>query len=830
MSDLRVSLSLSLLDKATAPLRRAAAAAQAMAGGAGQAQRQLRELQKQHRDIGALNQHVAAQKRIGQQWAESASKAKELSAQLERAEAARRAGMVVSSQAINTLKRDSKAAKAESDNLKRAYMEQGQAIDYMVPKLAKAGIGTDDLAGHEARLKAQIDSTTKAIERRSKAHASAAKLAKMGAALTAGGLGARMLGQRVAQPIGTVLGAYTEQESATSDLASSMMLKDGSIAPEMQKMNALAQKLGDRLPGTTADFIEMFTMLRRQGLSAQTVLGGTGEAAAYLGVQMRMPVTAAAEFAAKMQDATRTTERDMMGLMDTIQRTYYLGVDSDNMLQGFTKLSPVLSIIKKEGLDAANALAPMLVMFDQAGMRGESSGNALRKVMQGALNLDKVGKGSKIAGVRLDFTDGKGNFGGIDTMMDDLAKLKHLNAVQQTAALKAMFGDDAETLQVLSILMDKGRAGYQEVVDKMKAQADLRMRVDKSLGTLKNLWEAVQGTFTNVLASIGEAIAPDAKAAAAWLSDMGTKVGTFVKENQGLVRILALGVAGFAALAVVLGTAAMAVGSIVMPIAALRMMLPAIIGAVFRMGGVFTKFWGLLKANPIVSLLAGVYGLVQYFVNAKDQIAAAWKAGDWIAIGGHIIKGLWAGINTAFMNIPNLLLGLFQGLINTAKSVLGIHSPSTVFAAMGSDLIQGLINGVLGRLGALRDTIVGAAQSARNWFADKLGIRSPSRVFAQMGGWISEGAALGIAGRAPLVARAAAAMAALPALVAAPAMAATGPSFASQSAGAPTAGNTYKIELHIASGDPQAIEAAVRRAIIAHERDRTTSRNGRMTD
>ncbi len=42
------------------------------------------------------------------------------------------------------------------------------------------------------------------------------------------------------------------------------------------------------------------------------------------GGQLRMPVTAAAEFASKMQDATQPAEGDMMGLMDTIQRAYYL--------------------------------------------------------------------------------------------------------------------------------------------------------------------------------------------------------------------------------------------------------------------------------------------------------------------------------------------------------------------------------------------------------------------------------------------------------------------------------------------------------------------------
>ena len=59
-----------------------------------------------------------------------------------------------------------------------------------------------------------------------------------------------------------------------------------------------------------------------------------------------MPATAAAEFAAKMQDATGTAEKDMMGLMDTIQRGFYAGFDPDKMLQGFSKIAPVMDTIK----------------------------------------------------------------------------------------------------------------------------------------------------------------------------------------------------------------------------------------------------------------------------------------------------------------------------------------------------------------------------------------------------------------------------------------------------------------------------------------------------
>ena len=80
-------------------------------------------------------------------------------------------------------------------------------------------------------------------------------------------------------------------------------------------------------------------------------------------------------------------------------------------------------------------------------------------------------------------------------------------------------------------------------------------------------------------------------------------------------------------------------------------------------------------------------------------------------------------------------------------------------AQAGAAIMAGLANGIRNGLGAARDAIVGAGDAVVGWFKEKLGIRSPSRVFMQLGGWVSEGAALGIAGKAPMVARAAAAMA-----------------------------------------------------------------------
>lgn len=161
--------------------------------------------------------------------------------------------------------------------------------------------------------------------------------------------------------------------------------------------------------------------------------------------------------------------------------------------------------------------------------------------------MNKVLERQKL-GVSLDFTDGKGSFGGIDKMFAQLAKLRKLTDVKRTGVLKALFGDDAETLQVVNALIDKGKDGYDQVQQKMNQQASLNKRVEAQLGTLANLWEAMTGTATNGLAAIGSAFSGDTKNLTIWLGDLGEKFTTFADQNPRVIRSVAGLVAGLATL------------------------------------------------------------------------------------------------------------------------------------------------------------------------------------------------------------------------------------------------------------------------------------------
>ncbi|MFB4893336.1 phage tail tape measure protein [Enterobacter hormaechei subsp. hoffmannii] len=496
--------------------------------------------------------------------------------------------------------------------------------------------------------------------------------------------GGLALGGGLAAGLTLSMKAYADQENAATGLKVAMMQDNGEVGGSFEKINKLAVGLGNQLPGTTADFQNMMQMLVRQGIPAENILGGVGKATAYLAVQLKKTPEAAAEFAAKMQDATGTASDDMMGLFDTIQKAFYLGVDDTNMLSFFTKTSSVLKMINQDGLKAAQGLAPISVMMDQMGMQGESAGNALRKVIQSGLNIKNVKSVNKVLAsqkldINLDFTNGKGSFGGLDNLFKQLSKLRKLTDVKRTGVLKALFGDDAETLQVVNALIDKGKDGYDQVQQKMNRQASLNNRVQAQLGTLTNLWEAMTGTATNGLAAIGGAFSGDAKQITIWLGDLGERFTKFADENPRVIR----GAFGLAAGLAVLKLGFMGVGGAISIVSRILSLSPIgmiatgialaaglIISNWDVVGPYFKKLWGFVQPifsewmrwaklafdwsplslvinnwGPVVKWFQDMWAklkpIVEWFTDgASDTVAAAnaaqWGAGGYGAYGAGV--------------------------------------------------------------------------------------------------------------------------------------------------------------------------------------------------
>ncbi|PRP71742.1 phage tail tape measure protein [Chromobacterium amazonense] len=747
-SKLKIEVLLAAVDKLTRPLKQAMAGNQALARAVKESRDQLKQLQAAQGSIDAFRKLTKESKDTGQALAGARQRLEAVRQQMEQAGGA-----------SIKLSREYAAAERAVDKLSMAHRKRLDAARAASAALQKEGIDTRQLSATETTLAARIQETNRALEaRQGKLDAFARrqrllneaqqrysqhiavrdKIAGTGVKAVAGGAA---IGGAMAVPVM----AYAQAEDASTQLKGAMMVKDGSVSGEFAKITELANRLGDKLPGTTADFQNMMTMLIRQGMGAKAILGGTGEAAAYLGVQLKLTPEAAAEFAAKMQDATGAAEKDMMGVMDVIQRTFYVGVDPSNMLNGFAKLSPALAMIKQQGLEGAKAMAPLLAMADQKNLVGESAGNAFRKVFQRSLDAKKIAKGNKLigatkAGFKLDFSDGKGEFGGLDKMFNQLANLKRLNTQQRNAVIQEIWGDDAETLQALDLMIKDGMSGYREMQQKMEAQASLQQRVNQQLGTLKNLWDAASGTFTNAMVRFGEAISPELKAASEWIGTLSEKLGGWAKANPELANAIMKTLAIVGLLLAGLGGLALAAAAIIGPFAMLGLVMSKASIVIGSLGGVL----GLLRG--VFSLLGGALGMAAkamlflgrvFLMNpiglVVTAIAAAayliWRNWDWI---GPKFASLWNGIKDVFSTVCGWITGYLMNWTPVGFIVRHWEDLCKITAALW-DRFKGIVFAAGGALVAYFlnwtppgliikhwDSIQAGARAAWDWISAKV--------------------------------------------------------------------------------------------------------------
>lgn len=757
MADLKLEVLFNAVDKLSGPIKTIVGGSKTLSDAFKKTSTELKALEAQQRKVSGFKQL----KEQSEKTTQAIEQNKETLKQLKNT-------MNIGAPTQQMVK-DLARAEAAQKRLKAAQKNQGTEMTALVRELNQAGISVDKLADDESELKNKIHLTTmeinrqkESLERHQKAQkqyeqmqgrmAKASDLAKKGLAI--GAVGTAGMAYSLKQ--------YEDAEDAAMGLRVSMMQANGQVSKEYAQINKLANGLGTKLPGTTADFQNMMAVLIQQGISAKAILGGVGEAAGYLGVQMKMPFAEAAEFAAKMQDATKTTEKDMLGLMDVIQRSYYLGVDSGNMLQGFAKISAGMKTIKAEGLEGAKAIAPLLIMADQAAMAGEAAGNAYSKIFKSMMDSKGIAKALKDSGtgIQMNFTDGKGEFGGLDKMFKQLEKLKGLSTEARLPILSDMFGNDAETIQALNLLIDKGQAGYNEVVAKMQKQAALQTRVNAQLGTLKNLRDAAGGTFTSMLALFGEQLAPQFKMLITGFTNITENVTAWAQKNPVLANTIAKVVAG--GILLVGGISALALGlvTILGPLAMLRMSLGVLGGGFGIITGLFKMFLMPIKILGTSLLWLGkIFLTVSRFMMANPIILAITLIATaafliykyWTPISGFFV-GIWNTVKTAFnggiKGVSALIInwspiGLFYAAFAKVLSWFGVDLPSK-FTGFGAMILTGLKNGIISKIGEVKTALSGAVTGVIDKARNILGIHSPSRVFMGIGDYTMQGMALGI--------------------------------------------------------------------------------------
>lgn len=107
---------------------------------------------------------------------------------------------------------------------------------------------------------------------------------------------------------------------------------------------------------------------------------------------------------------------------------------------------------------------------------------------------------------------------------------------------------------------------------------------------------------------------------------------------------------------------------------------------------------GLVKAIPqlVERIPEIIAAIVNGFVAGSGQI---------LEVGKNIVKGVWEGIQSMASWLMSKVSGFFGGIVSGVKSILGIHSPSKVFAGIGENMALGLGEGWNDSFSAVRNGI-----------------------------------------------------------------------------------------------------------------------------
>lgn len=127
--------------------------------------------------------------------------------------------------------------------------------------------------------------------------------------------------------------------------------------------------------------------------------------------------------------------------------------------------------------------------------------------------------------------------------------------------------------------------------------------------------------------------------------------------------------------------------------------------------------------NPFINGFKSAFG-----INSPSTVMAEQ--------GGYIIAGLKKGITDAISSVTETA----KKILSAIKSAFGNFSLFDI----GKNLIQGLINGVNNMIETAKNAVANVGNAVIDKVKNVLGIHSPSTVFAEIGGYIDQGLANGI--------------------------------------------------------------------------------------
>lgn len=680
MADLNLQVRLRALDEMSRTFRNIGAANRRLMSAFDRNRNTLQQLNNQLRNVEGYRRQQQSLQQTGDNIDRMRNRMQRLQQQMN--------GLRQGSQRWRELSSQFDRASRDLARLESIQNREQQRLVELTQRLRAAGINTRELAREEDRLRnsanrtnAELERQAQRLQRIAERHQRNERRLQTAANASMAGYVGINTAQRAGQIIASPVKEYMAQEQASTELKVTMMQADGTYGA-FEEINKQAIQLGNVLPGTTQDFINLARSLKEQGVKDAVMTGGGLRAAAEMAVLMNMGQEEGGTFAARMIEAHGLNPDDINKAADMTQRAYFaFGLKKDDMAEAMKYYAPTVNSLGITGEENYKKLLAIQGMAARQGLEGSMFGTnfsaMLGRLAKGPEMIRKAKSGMKAeakhimrgAGVDFDFYDKNGKFKGTEAM---IAELEKLNTIQkkfgeQKALLvaKELFGEEAGRPAMM--LAQQGLEGYRSALADMDKQADANARIAEKTSTLSAAFEQLGGVAGMLSGMIGESL----RESLLWFAQTAQKfleetLQPLLKNHKTLVKWLMVGAAGFAVLAAISGVVLLAFAGInAAMVAASRLF--------FMLRGGFVWLAQLFMSNPILLAIAAIGAAIWLVYKHWDEIVG-WATDRMEALANwwknfsftDAVKSAFAGIWQFFTDIGRII---WDSVTETAHNV-----------------------------------------------------------------------------------------------------------------------------------------------------------------
>lgn len=313
---------------------------------------------------------------------------------------------------------------------------------------------------------------------------------------------------------------------------------------QIKKIMALATDLGNRLQGSTGDYVDMFTAMNQSGIDAADTLNGAGKALAYFAnvsgaIRKGTAPQLAEDFGSygKMFDLKGNEYMKAVQMFSAIKDRFNL--ESGNLIEASKYFfSTAKGTMNLRGIEGGMETAKLFAFAKRfAGREGSEAGTSLdAMITQYIAHKDKIEALAKEKKIKLEFFDAKGNFQGVENMFTQLEKMKALSPEERAGRLNAIFGEQGS--RIANAMVEQGVAGWKNITTEMQKAVDVQTLIDQKMNTYNAKTEALSGSWQNFKATAFTPLMEDAKGFLDTANSMVSSLQKFSAEHPGLMKNL----------------------------------------------------------------------------------------------------------------------------------------------------------------------------------------------------------------------------------------------------------------------------------------------------